>query len=1092
MRAFEPGVATKQRPLETVMHKVHQWFVGEREHRHEVREKTILTRLKFELEYERDKQLVLEQHNDEHFNPWALKAIQERLATFKITEQPKQQEDWFNVIVRPRIGATPRTGQCLSESVDRPLRDEKHLTTWATSDRFVHTIARGDVEDLRIHVADPEEFAKNRESTTVVVLDATALWLKLRGEEKVFVSEKERTSREARKRLSKAFKKAKTASPEGIAEFEAMKAAFHTQHEENQPMVEAAYSSAGDKYRLSLINISAVENWFKPSEAPESKKKKAILLVPSSKHIKIRDIDLEKRVFKHDVSYENNFGEKIEYKEGDSIGNLMSGWIEGLLRFEPEEREAILAELEIWGQPRGWTDEKIATDVVDFVAEEYGQSIVYADCLGSQWTDKVLLRAWLRGIIWAPYAPEVTATLQEPDTHEHSQLKAIIRAVKSELHWAMESEWYAEQAKRPRGQKDLQYPNKWGPFECLYVIGEALRRFKAKYKAQVPLQGLQANQMLRVRPTSAGALELVTGLEPWSYSIEPGRGIPTELARRRDEIVRQWENNVPPVPDWDFLEGNFLVVDDLPAEPEDPEEPVFEIELRSLELTEHQKTMLKPPEERLQEIVFPKSIRDRATVKRAVRRKSKWASKFRGVFAGTITRKWAERLRKGERDDLEQEARGTARAKVQQAKAPAPRKTFAAKLVKNCQEKLKRTRRNKQDEQKKDKKRAGRAALQLEPTEECTESPWHNQRVRVDTECLHEGKRGFVTNVRLYSGSEPPRYRLQVADEDAKGFCQILVDSTEVVLENAEWLRPQPTRLDWRTMHPRRREELAKELAIRNVEFIQKGTMLELGTVKARMVEFEERVGLPLDTMLIEPTVAFTWARDGLEGAAAPNEEDEAFVQRVKHARHLYIVVHSEDPPHYTLVEVHKDDEGDEMTIEFRDSGRKQSEHARAMVERILKNLGLVEASWRCPPRCNTSYQIEGWECGIWATRYIERKERERRGEGRIPPTRLADIVARTNEFIDKLKKASNLESEREAQAKAKAEARGKAKAKAKADAEARARVQIEPVFASLEEALEAAKACKKRLPTKFGAKGRRACMGEHFEQLRLKRPRAA
>ena len=134
-----------------------------------------------------------------------------------------------------------------------------------------------------------------------------------------------------------------------------------------------------------------------------------------------------------------------------------------MLRFGPEERKKILEELEIWGQPRGWTDEKIATDVVDFIHEEYGQSLVFADCLGSQWTEKVLLRAWLRGIIWAPYAPEVTSTLQEPDTHEHSQLKALIREVKSELHWAMESERYAEQAKTPRGQKDLQYPNKWGP-----------------------------------------------------------------------------------------------------------------------------------------------------------------------------------------------------------------------------------------------------------------------------------------------------------------------------------------------------------------------------------------------------------------------------------------------------------------------------------------------------------------------------------------------------------------------------------------------------------------------------------------------------
>ena len=47
LRVNVPGVATKQRPLETVMHRVHLWFNNEREHRQEVREKTLLTRLKY-------------------------------------------------------------------------------------------------------------------------------------------------------------------------------------------------------------------------------------------------------------------------------------------------------------------------------------------------------------------------------------------------------------------------------------------------------------------------------------------------------------------------------------------------------------------------------------------------------------------------------------------------------------------------------------------------------------------------------------------------------------------------------------------------------------------------------------------------------------------------------------------------------------------------------------------------------------------------------------------------------------------------------------------------------------------------------------
>ena len=123
---------------------------------------------------------------------------------------------------------------------------------------------------------------------------------------------------------------------------------------------------------------------------------------------------------------------------------------------------------------------------------------------------------------------------------------------------------------------------------------------------------MQANQMLRVRPTSEGRLERVTGLEEWSFSIQPGRGIGFHELRRRDETIENWIKNVPPAPDWEFLENNYLVQDDLPAEPE-AHDPIFDLELAALELTDHQRAMFKPPEERIAEIVFPKSIHDRAT-----------------------------------------------------------------------------------------------------------------------------------------------------------------------------------------------------------------------------------------------------------------------------------------------------------------------------------------------------------------------------------------------------------------------------------------------------------------------------------------------
>ena len=44
---------------------------------------------------------------------------------------------------------------------------------------------------MSVFVHDPEDFMLHREDTVFVVLDETAVWLKLRGEEKVYVSAEE-------------------------------------------------------------------------------------------------------------------------------------------------------------------------------------------------------------------------------------------------------------------------------------------------------------------------------------------------------------------------------------------------------------------------------------------------------------------------------------------------------------------------------------------------------------------------------------------------------------------------------------------------------------------------------------------------------------------------------------------------------------------------------------------------------------------------------------------------------------------------------------------------------------------------------------
>ena len=95
----------------------------------------------------------------------------------------------------------------------------------------------------------------------MVVVDATALWLKLRGEEKVYLHESELlpTGAKARvKQLRRKFVETKAQYDRGAYGRERDK--WLEDRPGHKAQVDQAYSSAGDKYRVTLINVSGVEH----------------------------------------------------------------------------------------------------------------------------------------------------------------------------------------------------------------------------------------------------------------------------------------------------------------------------------------------------------------------------------------------------------------------------------------------------------------------------------------------------------------------------------------------------------------------------------------------------------------------------------------------------------------------------------------------------------------------------------------------------------------------------------------------------------------------------------------------------------------
>ena len=193
--------------------------------------------------------------------------------------------------------------------------------------------------------------------------------------------------------------------------------------------MEQAYSSAGDKYKLTLINISAVEGWFDPSRQPKSAKKRSVLLVPCARHCKISDMNLEQGTWLRDVTYERSDGETEHFRAGELVGALMKGWRNALLEFSDEERARVFKAIDVWGQPRAWTDELIASWTIDFIKEQHGQSLVFADCLSAQWTESVTLRAWLQNVRVRAHGPrrhELLARARHPRAQPAQERLSLI------------------------------------------------------------------------------------------------------------------------------------------------------------------------------------------------------------------------------------------------------------------------------------------------------------------------------------------------------------------------------------------------------------------------------------------------------------------------------------------------------------------------------------------------------------------------------------------------------------------------------------------------------------------------------------------
>ena len=326
-------------------------------------------------------------------------------------------------------------------------------------DSMTWLVVKGQEAQLAPLVQFPKEFIAHREQTLFAQTDATAVWIKLRGEDSRVIPEAV-LGKLARLRRSKS-KLRQAAGSLAPEERQLLEDALQSSMEEAQDLkaqVDQQFSQGGDKHRLTFLITGVTKNWFARGKKPEGYLEPIKILYKCAHPVRLEDIT-DTGTWARDHQYYDSFGTLITRKQGESARGLLGWWVKWRAKNRDHE---FFKYYRVWGQPSAWQDQVITTWLVQDLAssfqEKFGttQCVHQWDCLGAQWSEPVLHESWLHNHILQPVMPDATAYLQSPDTHWNFPYKADIKESKAELQH--ECEIAAQKLGQP-------FQSNWGLFE---------------------------------------------------------------------------------------------------------------------------------------------------------------------------------------------------------------------------------------------------------------------------------------------------------------------------------------------------------------------------------------------------------------------------------------------------------------------------------------------------------------------------------------------------------------------------------------------------------------------------------------------------
>ena len=118
------------------------------------------------------------------------------------------------------------------------------------------------------------------------------------------------------------------------------------------------------------------------------------------------------------------------------------------------------------------------------------------------------------------------------------------------------------------------------------------------------------------------------------------------------------------------------------------------------------------------------------------------------------------------------------------------------------------------------------------------------------------------------------------------------------------------------------------------------------------------------ETIIVPPATSLLFSDEFGEVVASGGQQDEQDerAETLKNAKRIYVVVHSQNPSHCALLEVHKGES--ERTIEYRDSVKPKSKSAHEAATRAARRLQVLKDDELLPEPCNVLHQVDGRSCG--------------------------------------------------------------------------------------------------------------------------------